>query len=72
MKLFYLGVALVLGVGTAAPAQNLNFEQVDRQTHKLAGWWSAADNGYRVTADSVVRHEGRYALRTVQLIEKGT
>lgn len=63
MKLFYISVALVLGVGTAAPAQNLNFEQVDRQTHKPTGWWSAADNGYRVTADSAVRHEGRYALR---------
>lgn len=58
MKLFYLSVALVIGLSTAAPAQNLNFEQVDHQTHKPAGWWSAANNGYRVTADSVYGTKG--------------
>ncbi|WP_375436234.1 S41 family peptidase [uncultured Hymenobacter sp.] len=62
MKLFYLSVTLILGLGTAA-AQNLNFEQVNHQTRQPAGWWSAADNGYQVTADSVIQHEGRYALR---------
>lgn len=63
MKLFYLSVALISGVSTTVPAQNLNFEQVDHQNRQPAGWWSAANNGYRVTADSVVRHEGRYSLR---------
>ena len=68
MKLAYLNLAL-LAVSSAAWAQpsatslNLNFEQVDKQTHRPSGWWAAANNGYRVTADSVVRHEGRYSLQ---------
>ncbi|MDF7812366.1 S41 family peptidase [Hymenobacter sp. YC55] len=63
MKLCYLRMALVLGLGTAASAQNVNFEKVDYQTHKSTDWWSTIDNGYRVTADSLLRHEGRYSLR---------
>ena len=52
-------MALVLGLGTAASAQNVNFENVNNQTHNPTDWWAATNNGYRATVGSVVRHEGQ-------------
>ncbi|HEX8656490.1 MAG TPA: S41 family peptidase [Hymenobacter sp.] len=67
MRFFYLLVALLLALPVAAQVvsapSNLNFERVDNETHMPVGWRALAGNGYQVTADSIVRHEGRYALR---------
>lgn len=54
-----------------APTLNLDAEQLNRQTHLPAGWWTnssmssaaAAGKAYQVVADSVTRHGGRYSLR---------
>ena len=56
---------------TPTPSLNLSFEQVDQRTHLPAGWWTSlsgsapqdAASGYLVAADSLTRHDGRYALR---------
>ncbi|MCA8833247.1 S41 family peptidase [Hymenobacter pini] len=67
MKRTYPLVALV-AAGFSAQAQqpnvnlNLDFEQIVRQTQQPARWWSPGANGYSVEADSVVKHQGRYAL----------
>lgn len=69
MKTLSLNLAMLL-VGSAAAAQsssgipsNLNFEQVNPQTHKPTGWWAGSQGGYQAVADSVTRYEGRYSLR---------
>lgn len=66
MKLLFLAFLALpaLGLAQAPPATlNLDFEQVNHQTHRPAGWAAPAQAGYRVVADSVTRHTGRYALR---------
>ncbi|GAB2773830.1 C-terminal processing protease CtpA/Prc [Hymenobacter luteus] len=68
MKRYYLLSAL-LSATIATHAQrvgsnlNLDVEQVNPETHLPVGWWAPTDNGYTVTADSLVKHHGRYALR---------
>ncbi|WP_426489633.1 S41 family peptidase [Hymenobacter sp. 102] len=47
----------------AAPNLNLDFEQIVRQTQQPAHWWAPTDNGYTVAVDSMVKYQGRYALR---------
>ncbi len=50
---------------------NLDMEQVDHQTHRLAGWQPnthvgtppSVTSSYRLEADSLTHHGGRYALR---------
>jgi len=56
---------------TPAALLNLDMEQVSAQAHLPTGWVpsymvrapSTFSKGYQATADSVVRHGGRYALR---------
>lgn len=68
MKRTYPLVAL-LAAGFSAHAQqfnpnlNLDFEQIVRPTQQPAHWWSPTGNGYSVATDSVVKQQGRYALR---------
>lgn len=68
MKRYYLLLAL-LSATVATHAQrvaanlNLDVEQINPKTQLPAGWWAPTDNGYTVTADSLVKHHGRYALR---------
>jgi C-terminal processing protease CtpA/Prc len=54
-----------------APALNLSMEQVDHQSQRPSGWQPiiaasaspAFTTGYQLSADSLTRHGGRYALR---------
>ncbi|QNE41413.1 peptidase S41 [Hymenobacter sp. NBH84] len=67
MKLPYLALALQLGgatvslAQTAAPATAYDFEYPSGQLP--ATWYTNNGKGYRVTLDSAVRHQGKYALR---------
>ena len=69
MKLLFLSLVLLLAAHAAAvaqnaaPAPNLNFEQLAPKTRLPAGWELPSDGKYRVATDSVVRHDGRYAVR---------
>ncbi|MET4075661.1 S41 family peptidase [Hymenobacter sp. UYCo722] len=69
MKLPFLSLVLLLAAQTTTlaqtipPAPNLSFEQLDPKTRLPAGWVLPTDKSYRVATDSVVRHEGRYAVR---------
>jgi hypothetical protein len=61
----YLALLLVCATAAAQPAAgpvNLNFEQVNPQTHKPTGWWAGSQGGYQAVADSLTRYEGRYSL----------
>ncbi|MBO0359799.1 hypothetical protein J0X19_17690 [Hymenobacter sp. BT186] len=67
MKLSYFALALHLGCATTslaqttAPAATYDFEY---KAGKLpATWYTNNGQGYTVTLDSVVHHQGRYALR---------
>ncbi|UOR04598.1 S41 family peptidase [Hymenobacter aerilatus] len=67
MKLPYLALALHLGCATTslaqttAPASTYDFEYANGRLP--ATWYTNDGKGYRVTLDSAVRHQGKYALR---------